>query len=47
VQKFEANLASRFAAEQCDGIMTLCNDSKSLDATPVDKFTDMFSATFP
>ncbi len=42
VKKFEANLASRFAPQQCDAIMTLCNDSKLLDATPVDKFTDMF-----
>ncbi len=42
VKKFEANLASRFPAEQCGAIMNLCNDSKSLDATPVDKFTDMF-----
>jgi 2-methylcitrate dehydratase len=42
VQKFEANLASRFAPKQCEAIMNLCNDSKSLDATPVDRFTDMF-----
>ncbi len=47
VKKFEANLASRFAPKQCEAIMTLCNDSRRLDATPVDKFTDMFSATFP
>ena len=43
VKKFEANLASRFAPEQCQAIMKLCNDPKSLDATPVDKFTDMFA----
>ncbi|MGZ8454556.1 MAG: bifunctional 2-methylcitrate dehydratase/aconitate hydratase, partial [Candidatus Binatia bacterium] len=42
VKKFEANLASRFAPAQCQAIMKLCNDPKSLDATPVDKFTDMF-----
>ena len=42
VQKFEANLASRFAAEQCNAIMRLCNDSTALEATPVDRFTDMF-----
>ena len=47
VQKFEANLASRFETKQCEAIMRLCNDSTALDATPVDKFTDMFSATFP
>ena len=43
VKKFEANLASRFAPQQCQAIMKLCNDPKSLDATPVDKFTDMFA----
>ena len=43
VKKFEANLASRFAPAQCHAIMKLCNDPKSLDATPVDKFTDMFA----
>ena len=43
MKKFESNLASRFAAAQCEAIMKLCNDPKSLDATPVDKFTDMFA----
>jgi 2-methylcitrate dehydratase len=43
VKKFEANLASRFAPEQCQAIIKICNDPKSLDATPVDKFTDMFA----
>jgi 2-methylcitrate dehydratase len=47
VKKFEANLASRFAPPKCEAIMTLCNDAKSLDATPVDKFTDMFVAGSP
>ena len=42
VQKFEANLASRFAPAQCAEIMQLCNDASRLDATAVDKFTDMF-----
>mgnify|MGYP001245859909 CR=1 FL=1 len=42
VQKFEANLASRFTAAQCSEILRLCNDHNRLDATPVDKFTDMF-----
>jgi 2-methylcitrate dehydratase len=41
VEKFAANLASRFGKAQCDAIMALCNDSKSLDGTTVDKFTDM------
>jgi len=44
VKKFAANLASRFAAAQCAEIMQLCNDARRLDATPVDKFTDMFAA---
>jgi 2-methylcitrate dehydratase len=47
MKKFEANLASRFAPKQCDEIMTLCEDAKSLDAIPVDKFTDMFVAGSP
>ena len=42
VKKFEANLASRFAPEQCDAILRVCKDAKTLDATPVDEFTDMF-----
>ena len=42
VKKFETNLASRFASEQCDAIMRVCKDAKTLDATPVDEFTDMF-----
>ena len=42
VKKFETNLASRFAPEQCDAIMRVCKDAKTLDATPVDEFTDMF-----
>ena len=43
VKKFEANLASRFAPEQCDAILRLCTTPRTLDATPVDKFTDMFA----
>ncbi len=42
VQKFEANLASRFNPAQCAEIMNLCNDRNRLDSTPADKFTDMF-----
>jgi 2-methylcitrate dehydratase len=42
VKKFATNLASRFAQEQCEAIMNLCNDPSRLDATPVDRFTDMF-----
>jgi len=42
VKKFAANLASRFAPAQCEAILNLCDDPNRLDATPVDKFTDMF-----
>jgi 2-methylcitrate dehydratase len=43
MKKFEASLASRFAPQQCESILRLCADAKVLDATPVDKFTDMFA----
>jgi 2-methylcitrate dehydratase len=43
MKKFEANLASRFAPDQRQAILRLCNDSASLDATRVDQFTDMFA----
>jgi len=43
VKKFAANLASRFAPQQCDAILRLCADPDTLAATPVDKFTDMFA----
>lgn len=42
-QKFAANLASRFEPPQCEAILRLCADTKTLDATPVDHFTDMFA----
>jgi 2-methylcitrate dehydratase len=42
VKKFATNLVSRYAREQCEAIMNLCNDPSRLDATRVDKFTDMF-----
>jgi 2-methylcitrate dehydratase len=47
VKKFEANLASRLPANQCAAIMELCLDAARLQATPVDKFTDMFIARSP
>jgi 2-methylcitrate dehydratase len=47
VKKFEANLASRMAPKQCAEIMQLCLDAARLQSTPVDEFTEMFSATFP
>jgi 2-methylcitrate dehydratase len=42
MKKFEANLASRFPAEQCEKILRLCRDPKKLDATSVSEFTDLF-----
>ena len=43
MKKFEANLASRFAPDQCARILRLCTDAAKLDATPVDEFTDLFA----
>jgi 2-methylcitrate dehydratase len=45
MKKFEANLASRFAPLQCEKILRLCTSPTALDATAVDKFTDMFAET--
>ena len=45
MKKFEANLASRFDPRQCEAILRRCTDAKALDATPIDKFTDMFAKT--
>ena len=42
IKKFEANLASRFAPEQCERILRLCSNAEKLDATPISEFTDMF-----
>jgi len=43
VKKFEENLASRFAAAQCQRILDLCRDPAKLDRTPVDQFTELFA----
>ena len=43
MKKFAANLASRFDPHQCETILRLCADAKALDATPVNKFTDLFA----
>jgi 2-methylcitrate dehydratase len=40
--KFRTNLARRFPEERRNAILELCRDSKQLDATPVDKFVDLF-----
>ncbi|MGH7854664.1 MAG: bifunctional 2-methylcitrate dehydratase/aconitate hydratase [Candidatus Binatia bacterium] len=42
MKKFDANLASRFAPQQCAAVMELGLDAERLRATPVDRFTDMF-----
>ena len=43
MEKFETNLVSRFPPQQCATILRLCADSKALDSTPVDQFTDLFA----
>ena len=43
MKKFETNLASRFAPDQCQNILRLCSDAEKLDAMPVDHFTEMFA----
>lgn len=43
VKKFEANLASRLPPSQCAQILELCSNGDSLTATPIDKFTDLFT----
>jgi 2-methylcitrate dehydratase len=40
--KFRTNLARRFPEERRNAILELCRDSKRLEATPVDKFVDLF-----
>jgi 2-methylcitrate dehydratase len=44
IKKFEANLAARFPPPQCRTILRLCTNAVALEATPVDKFTDMFAS---
>jgi 2-methylcitrate dehydratase len=40
--KFRTNLARRFPEERRNAIVELCRDQKRLEATPVDRFVDMF-----
>lgn len=40
--KFKANLATRFPSQQCQTIFTLCKDQATLEATPVNRFMDLF-----
>jgi 2-methylcitrate dehydratase len=44
--KFKANLASRFPDQQCQTIFTLCKDKATLEATPVNRFMDLFVTHF-
>ena len=41
-EKFRRNLARRFPKERREAILELCRDSKRLDATPVDRFVELF-----
>ncbi len=41
VEKFERNLARRFASKQQRAILELCMDQRQLEATPVDEFVDL------
>jgi 2-methylcitrate dehydratase len=40
--KFKANLATRFPSQQCQTILALCADQSTLEATPVNRFMDVF-----
>ena len=40
--KFRRNLARRFPTEPCEAIFELCRNPKRLEATPVNKFVDLF-----
>jgi 2-methylcitrate dehydratase len=40
--KFKANLATRFTAQRSAEIFALCKDQARLEATPVNRFVDLF-----
>lgn len=40
--KFKANLATRFTAQRSKEIFALCTDPAALEATPVNRFVDLF-----
>lgn len=40
--KFQANLATRFTAQRTAQIFALCKDQAALEATPVNRFMDLF-----
>lgn len=41
-RKFAQNLATRFPAGRCQGIIELCCDQERLEATPVNEFMDLW-----
>ncbi|GHC21730.1 2-methylcitrate dehydratase [Aidingimonas halophila] len=43
-EKFKANLATRFVPQRCEAIFALCKDQVALEATPVNRFVDMWMA---
>ncbi len=43
VEKFETNLARRFPEKQQQAILAVCGDPKTLAATPVNEFVDLFA----
>ena len=44
VEKFRANLATRFDAARCEKIQSLCADAERLDRTPVGDFMSIFTS---
>lgn len=40
-EKFRANLATRFPAQRCQAIFSLCKDQQTLEATPVHRFVEL------
>ena len=40
--KFRANLATRFTGQRSGEILALCKDQARLEATPVNRFVDLF-----
>jgi 2-methylcitrate dehydratase len=41
-EKFRRHLATRFPHGRCEGILELCRDQARLEATPVNRFVDLF-----
>jgi 2-methylcitrate dehydratase len=40
--KFKTNLLTRFTRQRSEEIFVLCKDQQKLDATPVNRFVDLF-----